>query len=199
MPQIERVHADDSGKKETTTTAKFRLPKKLLERLDDDAKAKRVNVNTYVMQILYSHVELHSPAFASGMLPFPKRILASMMAMMDEQIIDELAREMAQKDFVDLAFMRKNKFTLESFIETLLIWARHSGFPVRDTSEGSSRVVTVKHDMGENWSIFMAKILETCLDDLKIKGVKFGTPDDMLIITFGPPTAEQRDGRPAKK
>ena len=133
------------------------------------------------------------------MLPFPKRILGSMMAMLDKQIIGELAREMAQKDFVDLAFMRKNKFTLESFIETLLVWARHSGFPVRDTSESMSRVVTLKHDMGENWSIFMAKILETCLDDLNIKGIKFRTPDDMLIITFGSPTAEQRDGRPGKK
>jgi hypothetical protein len=192
------VHDDDSDRKEPVAVAKFRLPKKLLERLEDDAKVKRINVNTYVLQVLYSHVELHSPAIASGMLPFPKRILGSMMAMLDEQIIDELAREMAQKDFVDLAFMRKNKFTLESFIETLLVWARHSGFPVKDTSEGSSRVVTIKHDMGENWSVFMAKILETCLADLKIKGVKFGTPDDMLIITFGSPTAEQRDGRPGK-
>ena len=192
------MHVDESGKKEPVEFAKFRLPKTLLRRLEEDAKIRRINMNTYVLQILYSHVELHSPAFATGMFPFPKRILASMISRLDTNAIDELAQEMARKEFVDLAFMKKNKFTLESFIETLIVWARHSGFPVKDTAEDGSRVVTLKHDMGEKWSVFMARTLEVCFDDLKIKGTKFGTPDDMIIITFGRPTAEERDGRNKK-
>lgn len=188
-----------SGQKQPLETAKFWLPKELVRWLKQEASANQVNVNTCVTQLLSSHQELHSPAFASGMMLFPKRILASMVARLDAQAIDELSREMAQKEFVDLAFMRENKFTLESFIETFLVWARHSGFPVKDTAEGKARVVTIKHDMGSRWSVFMARILEICLDDLKIKGVKFGTPDDMLIITFGSPTADERDGRAEKK
>lgn len=176
---------DRASNRIKTKVVTFRLPIELVEHLEREAKAKKVNMNTHVTQALSSHVELHSPAFAAGMFPFPRGLVRSMLEKLDDKTVGELGRQMAQNDFVDLAYMNNGHNNSESFINTLLVWARHSGFPIQDviTDDGNNtRNIIIKHEMGEKWSLFMSKCLQAYFDQLKVKLVEFEIPNDMLVM-----------------
>lgn len=172
---------EEEPKRDRTEVATFRLSRELLDQLRQEAETKKVNMNTHVTQILYSHVEMHSPAFAAGMFPFPRRLVSSMLEKLDDETVGELGRQMAQNDFVNLAYMNKLPNNSESFINTLLVWARHSGFPVQDMVEKDVRTIVIKHEMGAKWSLFMSKCLKAYFDQLKVNMVEFEIPDEMLV------------------
>ncbi len=170
-----------------TEIVTLRLSSALVAQLRQEANGGKLSLNAYVSQILYSHIELHSPAFAAGMFPFPKKLVSSMLRELDKGKIEGLSQQMAHHDFVDLAYMTKSSKKDESFISTLLAWARHSGFPVQDVMDGSTRIIILKHDMGSKWSFFMSRSIKHYFDYFHLDGVNFEIPNDVLVIKIRNP------------
>lgn len=164
-----------------TEVASFRLPIDLLVQLRQEARTNKVNLNNLVTQILFSHVDLYSPAFAAGMLPFPKKIVNAMINTLNEKEIEELSKQMASNNLVNLAYMTNN-CNEQLFINTLLAWMRHSGFSIQDLVDGETRTIVIKHDMGDKWSLFMTKSIKQCFDYFRISEVEFESSNEIVVI-----------------
>lgn len=168
--------------KSKNAVASFRLPVNVLEKLRHGARIKNLSLNSHVTQILYSHIDVYEPSCAAGMFPFPKKAVSSMLDTMDEKQIVELSKQMAYNDLVHLAYMSPNSHDGNSFINTVLNWARHSGFQVQDMEVDGARTIVIKHDMGEKWSFFLSESLQKYLNYVKISQVRFEIPNNMLVM-----------------
>ncbi len=165
--------------------ATFRLPAHVMSFLRKESRKKHLSINILMNNILQEYIEFHSSAIIAGMMPFPKRILSSMMDYLNNAEIKELAERMTRQEFVNLVYMKKNRYTMTNFIELLLVWAKHSGFPLHDIQEDNQRTLVIQHNMGRKWSAFMKLSLENTLEKLSDEEVTFEKPDDMLVITIG--------------
>jgi hypothetical protein len=170
----------------------LRLSVDLVERLRGEATKNRINLNAQAAMILQDHLELNSPAFAVGLFPFPKKIVSSMIKDLDEKQIEELSKQMTQVHFIDLSHMTPGAGNMESFIKTLEIWARQSGFPIRDMSDGDTRTIIIKHDMGEKWSHFLSFSIREYLGHFEQIKLEIEIPGEMLVIKItNPPSNPQ--------
>lgn len=170
------------NKSKASEIISLRLSAELVERLRGEAAKNRLNLNAQAEMILQDHVELNSPAFSVGLFPFPKKLVSSMLKDLDEKQIEALSKEMTQDHFVDLARMTHGADNMESFIKTLEIWARQSGFPIRDMSDGDTRTIIIKHEMGEKWSQFLSHSIRQYLDLFAQGRCNIDTPGEMLVI-----------------
>lgn len=179
---LQMITMPDEKQKARSEVASFRFPIELLEKLRKGASIRKISVNSYVTQALYSYVDVYEPSTAAGMFPFPKKLVSSMLNALDDKTIAEMSKQMAYNDLVDLAYLNPNSKSGESFITNVLAWANHSGFAVQDIFEDSQRTLVLKHNMGEKWSLFLSKSLQGYFDHFKVEGVRFEIPNDMLVM-----------------
>ena len=62
-------------KRETTRSITYRLPEKLVNELDGEAKQKKISQNVLVKQILETYIQWGRYSEKIGMIPVPKGIL----------------------------------------------------------------------------------------------------------------------------
>lgn len=167
-----------------TEVVSFRLPAELVAQLRKEAQGKRISSNAMLSQILYSHFELYSPAFAAGMFPFSKKTMRSMLKRLDDKTIEELSNQMTSSDLVNLAIMTHTALNAESVIDTVLVWARHSGFQITDSVDEGTRIIILKHDMGMRWSLLMCESLKHYLSHFNIQPASIEMRGEMLVINI---------------
>ncbi len=168
-----------------TEVATFRMPESTLQKLKKEAKDKRLTVNALMNQIVSYHNDFYSLLPVIGMMPFSKNVLHLMMNSLDESKIRELSQLMAKRELVDLVYMKEGKYTMESLLDALLIWSMHSGFAHHESDEGGQKILTIQHNMGEKWSLFMISCLLTCFGELTDKKITFEKSEDMVVIQIG--------------
>lgn len=164
-----------------TEVTTFRMPKARVDQLKKEAQKHHLTTNAVLNQIIESYFEFSSVATSVGMMPFSKRLLKEMMSQLDEKKISSLSKMAAELDIPDLIYMKENKFTTNTFLDTLLAWSRYSGFHYLDTFEDEGRTITMQHNLGPNWSRFMTEVLEIIFEKLEVH-VSFERYDDILII-----------------
>lgn len=167
----------------STGVLTFRMPDTRIEKLRLEAKKRRVSMNTLVNQIVESHFEFHAAASSAGFMPFPKKLLKVMINSADSSNVSDLARMAAGFVIPEVVYMKRNTFTKEAFLDTLLSWTKFSGFEYRDTIDGEKRTITITHNMGPKWSQFMAELLEIAFSRLEVP-VSLEKPNDMLVISI---------------
>lgn len=171
-----------------TEVASFRMSQSTVTRLKKEAREKRLSMNALVNQIILHHAECQSMSTFAKTMPFPKSVLVQMIDSLDEEAVKKSAEVMANLVFIELAYMKTTEYSLESFIDTLLVWAEHSGFVYRDFLEHGQRTITINHNMGRKWSIFMMTALEASLEGLTKEKIAFETTDNIIVARIGIPS-----------
>ena len=88
QPSVKRKpHAKN---KEQTNSISYRLPSKLLENLETEARQKNISHNVLVKQILQKYVSWERFAEKIGMVPVPQKILQSLGGRLSHQEILEI-------------------------------------------------------------------------------------------------------------
>jgi hypothetical protein len=165
-----------------TEVASFRMSQSTVTRLKKEAREKRLSMNALVNQIVLHHAECQSMSTFAKTMPFPKSVLVRMINSLDEDAIRKSSEVMANLVFTELVYMKATEYTLESLIDTLLIWSEHSGFVYRDFFEQGHRAITINHNMGRKWSVFMMSSLQKCLGELTKEKVAFEITDNIIVI-----------------
>ena len=170
--------------KEETGTISYRLPSKLLDDLETEAREKNISQNVLVKQILMKYMRWERFAQKMGIIPVPQKILESLGGDMSHQdvlkIIDVLF--ISIKDSV---MLMKGGYDLKRTIETLEDYMRSSGMESDHRIEGELHHFIIQHKMGMQWSIFTELLLRRVFTEFeKENHLTFQTTESTVIATI---------------
>jgi hypothetical protein len=163
----------------------LRFDNKVLYQLKEEARQKRISLNTLATQIFASHTEYNSYATKAGMVSFPKSLLIRLMDRLSEEEIESLSEHIAKNEIKDTTLLMKGEYSLLSFIDMTEAWIRSVGFPYTHniSEDNEMHSFVIQHDMGRRWSIYFEKMLRFVFEDLKLgKRPYFEITDNSVVF-----------------
>ena len=148
----------------TTTCATFRLPKEKLEQLRNVSQTKNVTPNTLVNQIINSYLDWHSRAAHAKLYYLPKSFLIRLLNELTETELNELARDVAKNDLVDISLFLRGGFNLASISEIAETWLRIAQMSHRLEVVDDIYKIIIEHDMGWKYSHLIKEISRYLLE-----------------------------------
>jgi hypothetical protein len=149
--------------KSRTLIRSVRIRKELDDILEKDAKAKRVSVNSLISMIMTKYAEMDRYNERFGTITLRRDGFRSILEAIEDDKITALAKEIGSqipKQFLLFWFKKAN---VETYLEYLSLVCKYSGFAEYevDTNEDETGyIITLIHDLGEKWSIFLRNWLE---------------------------------------
>jgi hypothetical protein len=174
-------HAEH-GKSSTTMT--FRLNESVITTLRAESERRHISLNTMINQILQRYVEWDMYGSKVGMVSLLKPIVSELFKKMSRQEIIELATGIGKNATSDAALFMKGKMNLDSFLSWLELRMSNSSVEISHNVEGGVYTYILKHDLGENYSLFQKIVLELIFNDVLGKRIDCGFSDMTLSFKF---------------
>jgi hypothetical protein len=170
--------------KKSTRSISFRLDSKVIDEMQREANQNEISLNVLVNQILKKYTEWGRYENKIGMMPVPKLMLSSLIdraieiatnnGILNDTTIepyrDQVIKEAAStaynlmKDAV--LFMRKD-YNLWTVLSVLQEYMKVSGINSDHQIEsGRKHIFVIKHELGQNWSLFTKELLTQIFESL---------------------------------
>ena len=170
--------------KEETGTISYRLPSKLLDDLETEAREKNISQNVLVKQILMKYMRWERFAQKMGIIPVPQKILESLGGDMSHQDVLKII-DVLFVSIKDSVMLMKGGYDLKRTIETLEDYMRSSGMESDHRIEGELHHFIIQHKMGMQWSIFTELLLRRVFTEFeKENNLTFQTTESTVIATI---------------
>ena len=170
--------------KEETGTISYRLPSKLLDDLETEAREKNISQNVLVKQILMKYMRWERFAQKMGIIPVPQKILESLGGDMSHQDVLKII-DVLFVSIKDSVMLMKGGSDLKRTIETLEDYMRSSGMESDHRIEGELHHFIIQHKMGMQWSIFTELLLRRDFTEFeKENHLTFQTTESTVIATI---------------
>ena len=169
--------------KEETNTTSYRLPSKLLDDLETEAREKNISQNVLVKQILMKYLGWDRYSQRIGMVPVPQTILRNLAGDLTHQEILKII-DLLFTTIKDSVMLMKGGYDLKRTIETLEDYMRNSGMDSDHRIEGDLHHLIIQHKMGIQWSIFTELLLRRVFAEFEIMELKFQTTESTVIATI---------------
>jgi hypothetical protein len=98
--------------------------------LREEAKEKRISLNTLASQIIDSYVNYNSNLSNADVIPVSKAILIALVEACSENQLKAIAEQVQRKATIDLALQLRGKYDFEAIIEIFDSWLRATGFHI---------------------------------------------------------------------
>lgn len=167
-------------------TITFRINRKAVEYFRNESEKSGISINALVNQILCHYVEWDRFEPRMGMIPFPKAVLGKIFAEMNADQITKLASSVGKSTAIDMAIFMKGRIDVLGFISWIESRMGNSGFEIvhRVDSLKGIHTVTIKHDLGKNWSLYLKTMLESILAEFFKRQSEFIVSDSMVSVSF---------------
>jgi hypothetical protein len=179
--------ADGSNRRFASENISFRVRKDRLGQLRQEAKEKRISVNTLANQIFDSYVNFESSASKADVIPVSKQALMSLLdGYDDEEEIKAKARQVSKKIGKDIVLQLRGKYDFEALLDMFDSWLKATGFPYRkntDAEEKNRHTFIIQRNMGRKYSVFAAEGIRALFEPMVTKGVESSITDNSIVIT----------------
>ena len=167
-----------------TTTMTFRLEENIVNMLRAESKRRHISLNSMINQILQRYAEWDMYESKVGLMSFLRPVAAELFKRKSKQEIIEIATSTGKNATNDAALFMKNKMDLESFLSWLDVRMKNSSVEVNHSIEGSTHTYILKHELGENYSLFQKTVLELIFNDVLRKRIDCSFSDTILSFRF---------------
>src|SRR5918911_1583105 len=176
------ANALEDKRSRNTESLTFRIPTDNAEKLRDESQKKGISLNSFVNEILKRYFEWYIYEPEIGFVPILKPVVKEVFTKMSNEQIKKLAANTGKNEFQNAVYFMKGKIDLESFLACFEARMKNSFIQVNHTFDTNSRVHTyvVKHDICENWSIFLKEIIESVFNNILRRDVQIYTSFYML-------------------
>src|SRR6478735_8551357 len=153
---------DDSGYlneniNKKTTTMTFRIDDNVLKTLRAESERHQIFLNTFVIEL------------------FNK---------MSKEEISKMALCIGKNAVYDIALFMKNRMDLESFLSWFETRMDSSLTEINHSIQNGFHVYILKHELGENWSLYHKIILELMFNEIFEKTVDITTSSTTIRFKF---------------
>jgi hypothetical protein len=176
---------DGSSRRFASENISFRLQKVQLDQLRQEAKEKRISLNTLASQVFDSYVNYNSNLSKADIIPITKQELMSLLEGYSEEEIKTKAKQNAKKVGKDVALQLRGKYDFEAFLDIFECWLKATGFPYRcnEDVDKNRHTFIIQHHMGRKYSLFLSEGSKSYFEPLVTKGVECSITDNTVSIT----------------
>jgi hypothetical protein len=180
---------DDSGYlneniNKKTTTMTFRIDDNVLKTLRAESERHQISLNTFVNQLLKHFVEWDMYESKVGMIPIAKPIVIELFNKMSKEEISKMALCIGKNAVYDIALFMKNRMDLESFLSWFETRMDSSITEINHSIQNGFHVYILKHELGENWSLYHKIILELMFNEIFEKTVDITISSTTIRFKF---------------
>src|ERR687897_539187 len=151
----------------------FRLDSTILNKLHHEAEQKDISVNTLVSHIIRRHIDWHSNAEKAGFVTVRRGLISNLINRLSEKEIASTAEYIAKNETKDFVLLLRNEYNIESALDVIETWIRISGHPYRHEVNHTRHSYVIQHDIGKNWSLYLAELYRFLCEEFGLKRVEF--------------------------
>jgi hypothetical protein len=176
-------HSSASEPKKTSTIT-FRIDDHVMRVLRDEAERSGISLNSFINQLLKRFVEWDIYGPKVGMIPIAKPIVMELFNKMSKEEVIHMALNIGKSAVHDIALFMKNKMDLDSFMSWFEIRMKSSSIEMAHSTENDLHIYTVKHDLGENWSLYHKTVLELMFNEILGKSIDISISKNTIRFKF---------------
>jgi len=177
------ANSSERGKSKTVPKS-FRIDESALKAVQTEAISLNVSPNTLVNQILKQYAEFDRFARKIHTVKFSSAPFRGLLSAADVNQLIEVAKTAGSSIPQAFATAKSGKVDLESFITHIRLLATYAQlFEFSETIDTHSRVVTLIHDFGLNWSIFLVHYVTEMFTQIGFSP-KIEMSDKSVILTL---------------
>ena len=151
----------------------FRLDITILNKLHHEAEQKDISVNTLVSHIIRRHIDWHSNAAKAGFVTVRRGLLSHLINRLSEKEISSIAEYIAKNETKDFVLLLRNEYNIESALDVIETWIKISGYPYRHEVNYTLHSYVIQHDLGKNWSLYLAELYRFLFEEFGLRKVEF--------------------------
>src|ERR1051325_1044138 len=174
------VNGINSNNGNNSKSITFRLDSTILNKLHHEANQNDISVNTLVSHIIRRHIDWHSNAAKAGFVTVRRGLLIDLIGRLPAKEISSVAEYIAKNETKDFVLLLRNEYNIESALDVIETWIKISGHPYRHEVNYTRHSYVIQHDMGRNWSLYMAEQYRFLFEEFGLKKVEFDINDNTL-------------------
>ena len=148
-------------KKGKTILRTIRIPYEIDQILQKDAKTKRVSINSLIHNLLLKYAEWDRYSERFGRVMLRPQTLQLIIDSLEDIEIKDIGSKIGKKIPKEFLLFWFKEINLNSFLEYLSLLCRYGGFAHYEIeSKEREFTITLIHDIGEKWSLFLEKVIE---------------------------------------
>jgi hypothetical protein len=171
----------NTGKTQSIT---FRLPKRILEQIELDARQNNTSENVLVKQILTNYVDWFRVTKGIGIIPISKESLQKLTQNLGGDAIYDIV-ENIHSLIKNSALIKYGRYDLAAAVESLSMYLQMSNFQLVRLKEENSHRFLIAHNLGIAWSLVLEQLFKTTFGEfIDISQIKFKTTDDTIMASM---------------
>lgn len=176
-------YSNESDVKKTSTIT-FRIDNNILKILRSESERQQVSLNTFVNRLLKRFVEWDMFEPKVGMIPIAKPIVIELFNKMSKEDVSKMALDIGKNVVHDIALFMKNKMDLQSFLSWFEIRMNSSSIEINHTVTNGLHIYVLKHELGENWSLYHKIVLELMFHEIFKKSLEITISNTTIRFKF---------------
>jgi hypothetical protein len=173
------------SKNTTASSMTFDLDETVANKVYAEAQSQKVSINTYVNQIIKRFIEWDKFEPRTELIPISKPLLTELFTNRSKQEIISMARRLGKNTVLRTArFMKDEKLLdLNSFLSWLEAEMDSYSIEIRHTikDNGSHHTYILKHDAGENYSLYYETVLGLIFEETLQKNINILTSNNATL------------------
>jgi hypothetical protein len=174
-----------SGKMKKMVLRTIRLPKDIDDALEQDADENGISVNSLINKTLKKYVEWDRHADRFGFISIDAETFRSILNEVEDKNLESIATTLGDTLPKSHVLFWFKKISIETILKTFSLLGKYSGGFVTeiDFREGDC-VVTLRHQLGQKWSVFLRYLLIQSFRSSLPGSPQTEIADDLTVITF---------------
>ena len=174
----------NEGIPKKTSTMTFRIDDNVLRILRSESERHQISLNTFINQLLKRFVEWDMYESKVGLIPIAKPIVIELFSKMSKEDISSMALNVGKNVVHDIALFMKNKMDLDSFLSWFETRMNSSLTETNHSIQNGFHVYVLRHELGENWSLYHKIILQSIFNEIFEKKVDITTSSTTIRFKF---------------
>ena len=167
-----------------TSTMTFRIDDNVLRVLRAESERHQVTLNNFINQLLKHFVEWDMYEPKVGMIPIAKPIVIELFDSMSKEEISNMALNIGKNVVHDTALFMKNRMDLDSFLSWFETRMNSSLTETNHSIQNGFHVYVLKHELGENWSLYHKIVLELMFNEIFDRAVDITISNTTIRFKF---------------
>lgn len=184
MTSLGNLSEEEKGKRKATTTITFRINSDVMHKINAKAEQEEISLNTLVNQVLKRYSEWDMYESKVGMIPVNRRVIKMLFEGLSKEEVVKMSREVAKNEVYNIALFMigKSKLDLDSFISWFLSRMKNCS-EITENKVNYNKTYILKHDLGENWSLYHATVLDSIFTDILQTLIQTSITDSTIVFT----------------
>lgn len=121
----------------------------------------------------------------AGMVPVSQPVVKKLFQGLSKEEVMNISKSLAKNAVYNIALFMKGqgKLDVESFVSWFLSRMKNCS-EIIENKENCTNTYIIKHDLGENWSLYHKTVLESIFTEYLQKPIQTNMTNSALIFTF---------------